>query len=187
MAFNGLVARSFKRSLGQNFVIKRHAHKKASIDVKLNQYIEGLGLKDDIVSVRPGLMRNVLHPTKQASYIDKYNGPRDRNTAVVQSEVQQVLDPSIAIRRNDTAARKLFSELSSLQAPLEFVRIPIPDTTSTFGSVTNEDIVEKLKEHGISVDKKAILSDKIKNLGRHDITIKCGETDISIGVNITAA
>jgi ribosomal protein L9 len=67
------------------------------------------------------------------------------------------------------------------------VRIPIPDTTSTFGSVTNEDIVEKLKEHGISVDKKAILSDKIKNLGRHDITIKCGETDISIGVNITAA
>jgi hypothetical protein len=47
-------------------------------------------LKDDIVSVRPGLMRNVLHPTKQASYIDKYNGPRDRNTAVVQSEVQQV-------------------------------------------------------------------------------------------------
>lgn len=56
-------------------------------------------MKDDIVSVRPGLMRNVLHPTKQASYIDKYNGPRDRNAVVAQTDVQQV--PIQILTQND--------------------------------------------------------------------------------------
>lgn len=69
---------------------QRHAHKKASINVKLTTYIEGLGLKDEIVTVRPGLMRNVLLPSKQASYITKFNGPRDRNAIVSEPVAQKV-------------------------------------------------------------------------------------------------
>lgn len=97
------------------------------------------------------------------------------------------MDPSIGIKRQDTAARKLFAELSALPGPLEFVRAAIPDTTTTFGSVTSDDIVEKLQEYDVTLDKRLILSDKIKSLGQHEISIKCGESQVNIDVIVKEA
>jgi ribosomal protein L9 len=77
--------------------------------------------------------------------------------------------------------------LSSLPGPLEFVRAAIPDTTTTFGSVTSEDIVEKLKEYDIILDKRLVLNEKVKSLGRHEIAIKCGESQVNIDVMVKAA
>ncbi|KAI8576248.1 hypothetical protein K450DRAFT_257823 [Umbelopsis ramanniana AG] len=180
MSFTSLVTKAVTRQ--PTLIFKRNAHKKASINVKLNTYIEGLGLKDEVVTVRPGLMRNVLLPSKQASYINKFNGPRDRNAVLAEPVVQKMVDPSIGIKRQDTAARKLFAELAALPGPLEFVRAVIPDTTATFGSVTSEDIAEKLSEYEVTLDKRLVLSEKIKSLGQHQVSIKCGESQVNIDV-----
>ncbi|KAH8548078.1 hypothetical protein BGW37DRAFT_508140 [Umbelopsis sp. PMI_123] len=188
MSLTTFVTKSLKSVACQPALIfKRHAHKKASINVKLNTYIEGLGLKDEIVTVRPGLMRNVLLPSKKASYINKFNGPRDRNTVVVEPVVQKIVDPSIGFKRQDTAARKLFADLSALPGPLEFIRAAIPDTTTTFGSVTNDDIVEKLSDYDITLDKRLVLNEKIKLLGQHQVSIKCGESQVNIDVIVKSS
>lgn len=81
----------------------------------------------------------------------------------------------------------MFAELSALPGPLEFVRAVIPDTTATFGSVTSEDIVEKLGEYEVILDKRLVLSEKIKTLGQHQVSIKCGESQVIIDVIVKSS
>lgn len=112
---------------------------------------------------------------------------RQETTSDHQVLTVQIVDPSIGIKRQDTAARKLFAELSALPGPLEFVRAVIPDTTATFGSVTSEDIAEKLGEYEVILDKRLVLSEKIKTLGQHQVSIKCGESQVNIDVIVKSS
>ncbi|KAI9301346.1 hypothetical protein BJ944DRAFT_271646 [Cunninghamella echinulata] len=169
--------------------MKRQAHKKASIQVKLNEYIEGVGIKDDIVTVRPGLMRNILYPSGKASYVQKYTGPRNRE---LENEKKHVIDndssTDIQKEQRQEAVSKLVNELNKVKV-LEFQRAVVPNSNHIFGSVSSDDLVEKLKEdYGINIEKSAIEfkseGGRIKTLGDHTINVQIADVPTLIQINV---
>jgi large subunit ribosomal protein L9 len=53
-----------------------------------------------------------------------------------------------------------------------------------FGSVTVPNLLERLKEDGIELERKQInLAQPIKELGRHQVTVKL-HADVQVSVNI---
>ncbi|CDS07059.1 hypothetical protein LRAMOSA09582 [Lichtheimia ramosa] len=156
-------------------IAKRAAHKKASIQVELQEYVQGVGVAGDIVAVRPGLMRNVLYPAGKASYIKTYQGPRNRQKEEQDklSAAQQDKASSVKAARRREHATNLSSTLSSVSI-LDFKRAVVPDSINTFGSVTADDLAGKLKdEFGITVDKNSVefKDGRIKSLGEHQVVI----------------
>ncbi|KAI7906719.1 uncharacterized protein BX663DRAFT_448461 [Cokeromyces recurvatus] len=177
-------------------VTKRHAHKKANIEVRLNEYIENLGLKDEIVSVRPGLMRNILYPAGKAEYINKdqlltkddMNEDQDKMT-----EQQEKL--KLQLNKLNMKKNELLDNLEQIQE-LEFNRAVVPNSHHTFGSVTAEDLVQKIKENfGLDIDKSAIEFSsqeeggvgRIKYLGQHKVFIQVNSKRVEIKVNVKPA
>jgi ribosomal protein L9 len=73
---------------------------------------------------------------------------------------------------------------------LKFNRAIVPNSEHTFGSVTAEDLVNKLKEDfGLDVEKSTIEfkseGGRIKSLGRHQVSVQIGTetTEINVVVN----
>ncbi|RUS12787.1 hypothetical protein BC937DRAFT_87033 [Endogone sp. FLAS-F59071] len=143
------------RSLDFCKIFKRTARRKPPINILLKETVEGVGNK-------AGYMRNVLLPRNKASYIQVYTRER------------QALE---AGQHQREQADQLLVQLRALQEPLEFQRAVVPGTTGTFGSVTLEDVIDKLrKEFGISVDKHQIEFNteggKLKALGEYELVVK---------------
>ncbi|KAI8146746.1 hypothetical protein BJV82DRAFT_599658 [Fennellomyces sp. T-0311] len=193
MSFPFISARQFVRS--SKSIIVRNAHKKASIKVRLNEYIEGVGLQDEIVSVRPGLMRNILFPTGKATYVNVHQGPRNRQLeeqqrlSAEQLKADQVSDAVSEANKRKARVNQVESILSGVSA-LEFKRAVVPDTTSTFGSVTADDLASKLKdEYGLNVDKQLIQfkTERIKSLGEHEVVIQVAGSPVTLKVVVAAA
>ncbi|KAI9013846.1 hypothetical protein CLU79DRAFT_768221 [Phycomyces nitens] len=172
---------------------KRSAHKKASIQVKLNQFIDGVGLKDEVVSVRPGLMRNILYPAKKASYVPTFNGPRNRQLELELEKAavtETGADKTVNQERRRESASKLAGSLSSV-GTLVFKRAVVPSSTNTFGSVTADDVISKLKDIGLLVERQTIVfqseGGRIKSLGEHLVTIEAGNQSTTLKVLVEAA
>ncbi|KAI9252329.1 hypothetical protein BDA99DRAFT_520735 [Phascolomyces articulosus] len=186
-------ARQFVRS--PNTIFVRHAHKKASIQVRLNEYIEGVGLQDEIVTVRPGLMRNILFPTGKASYVKSYDGPRNREfeeqqkASAEQLKADQASGAVFEANKRQEQVNQVESILSGVSA-LQFKRAVVPETNNTFGSVTADDLASKLKEdYGLNVDKQLIQfkTERIKSLGEHEVNVEVGGKTVTIKVVVDAA
>ncbi|KAI9489418.1 hypothetical protein BDB00DRAFT_843336 [Zychaea mexicana] len=193
MSLPFICARQFARS--SRAIIVRHAHKKASIPVRLNEYIEGVGLQDEIVSVRPGLMRNTLFPSGKASYVKAFEGPRNRQleqqqkASAEQLKADQVTGAAQEASKRQAQASQVESILSGVTA-LEFKRAVIPETTNTFGSVTADDLASKLKEdYGLNVDKQLIQfkTERIKSLGEHEVVVQVAGSPVTLKVVVDAA
>ncbi|KAG2222091.1 hypothetical protein INT45_007977 [Circinella minor] len=193
MSLPFVCARQFIRS--PKNIIVRHAHKKASIQVRLNEYIEGVGLQDEIVSVRPGLMRNILYPTGKATYVKAFDGPRNRQleqqkkASAEQLKADQVSGAFTEATKRQAQANQVESILSGVSA-LEFKRAIIPETTNTFGSVTADDLAIKLKDdYGLNVDKQLIQfkTERIKSLGEHEVEVQVAGKPVTIKVVVAAA
>ncbi|ORE23477.1 hypothetical protein BCV71DRAFT_240453 [Rhizopus microsporus] len=167
-------------------VIKRSAHKKANIQVRLSQPVDGLGL-------RAGLMRNFLFPAKKATYISKDYNPEQEEEVIDSAQLEQEREE--ALKKKEMATKKDEELLHNLKGVYEikFSRAVIPGSENTFGSVTVEDIVHKLKaEYDITVDKSNIHvkteGGRIKALGSHLVTLHVGQqiTEITVKVEPTA-
>ncbi|KAG0225534.1 hypothetical protein BGW41_004673 [Actinomortierella wolfii] len=133
------------------FVAKRYKSQKV-IDVTLRANVEGLGKPGDVVSVKPGRMRNQLYPMRLADYIDK--------NAAEQSAKKE---------RHIVELQQLKNKLEKL-GPLVFVRAVnevVPGSKTIFGSVAAEDVVKELKDkHGIHLHQKvSVQGTKIKSTG----------------------
>lgn len=133
------------------------------MEVILNKTIDNLGLEGDIVNVKPGYARNYLIPQQIAMTITKQNLARLQQT---KDSIQARLD------KERKEAEALSVKLSGVT--IEIAR-RVGDDDRLFGSVTSADIVEKIAEKGITVDRRSILlNDPIKSLGDTKVTIKVG-------------
>lgn len=70
---------------------------------------------------------------------------------------------------------------------LKFNRAVVPNSDHTFGSVTVEDLVSKLKEEfGLDVEKSTIEfkseGGRIKSLGNHQVLVQIGQETAEINV-----
>lgn len=132
-----------------------------AVEVILNTKIEGLGAEADIVKVRPGFARNFLFPRgfaapatsaskKQVELLKKKRAER---------EAQELNE-----------AQEFANKLSKLK--LSFTLLT-GEKDKAFGSVTVQDVADKIKAAGFEIDKKKIeLPKAIKSAGDHEVLVK---------------
>ncbi len=144
------------------------------MEVILKQTIDTLGQEGDIVKVKPGYARNYLIPQKKAATVNKMN-------LALLKQGQEAI--RARLERQKQNARTLAEKLSEITIQ---IACRVGEEDRLFGSVTAADIMKKLEEQGISVDRRSIvLGEPIKTLGETMVTIKVGyqlTTEITVQV-----
>lgn len=131
------------------------------MEIILQEDIEKLGHRGDVVTVKPGYARNFLLPRKLAveasagnlKAIEKIRGALAKKTATEMD-----------------AAQKQAAALNGVE--LTFTR-KTGENDQLFGSVTTGDIADALEAKGFQIDKRQIhVVEPIKALGDFRATIK---------------
>jgi large subunit ribosomal protein L9 len=131
------------------------------MQIILQEDIDKLGNRGDVVTVKPGYARNYLLPRKLA--------------------VEASAGNLKAIERIRTSlAKKTATELEAAQkqaellngVALKFAR-KTGENDQMFGSVTTADVAEGLAAQGFKIDKRQVqLAEAIKIIGESQVTIK---------------
>jgi large subunit ribosomal protein L9 len=128
----------------------------------LTENVPGLGAEADVVKVRRGYARNYLLP-------------RGKAYEVTPAALRQL--DALKQKRAEREAREL-NEAEELSRRIGKLRLTFTlatgETGKAFGSVTAQDIVDRLKtELGAEIDRhKVILERPIKDTGEHQVAIK---------------
>lgn len=146
----------------------------------LLQDVEALGKKGDLVSAKPGYVRNFLLP-KGMAVIASPNTIRKQEKLRAERAKQAVIDQ----KESEELAMQI--EGKALE-----IRVKVDPEGHMYGSVSAADIAHLFQEQGLSIEKKSILVVKpIKETGVHKISLKlkegvsatCQLTIIPEGVN----
>jgi large subunit ribosomal protein L9 len=131
------------------------------MQIILQEDVEKLGHRGEVVSVKPGYARNFLLPRKLG--------------------IEATAGNMKALERIRTAlAKKTATELEAAQkqaqllngVALKFAR-KTGENDQMFGSVTAADIADGLGAQGFKIDKRQIqLAEPVKVVGERDITVK---------------
>jgi len=133
-----------------------------STEVILTENVPGLGAEADVVKVRRGYARNYLLPHGKAY-------------EVTPAALRQL--DNLKKKRAEREAREL-NEAEELARRIGKLRVAFTlatgETGKAFGSVTAQDIVNRLKnEIGHEIDRhKIVLERPIKDTGEHEVAIK---------------
>jgi large subunit ribosomal protein L9 len=131
------------------------------MQIILQEDIEKLGHRGDVVTVKPGYARNFLLPRKLA--VEASAG----NLKAIE-KIRASLAKKTATEME--AAQKHAASLNGVE--LSFTR-KTGENDQLFGSVTTGDIAEALQAKGFEVDKRQITtSEPIKALGNFHATVK---------------
>jgi large subunit ribosomal protein L9 len=145
--------------------------------VILKENIETLGSIGDIVKVAPGYARNYLVPKGYAIEATT------RNAKALEHAKRQ-----LEYKKNKVleSAKNLLEKIEA--NPLVLVH-QAGEADKLFGSVTNMEIAEALKNRGLEIDRKIILlSDPIKSLGDYEVPVKLHpEVIATLKVSVTKA
>jgi large subunit ribosomal protein L9 len=136
--------------------------------VILREDLEHLGTAGEVVTVRDGYGRNYLLPRGLAA------PATEKDVAKLEHERRV-----ISVR-----AAKLAKDLAGQVEQLSKVSVSLARATGEgdklYGSVTNRDIADALKEQGVEVDSKKInLVEPIKTLGMTEVPIKLGKDAVA--------
>ena len=143
------------------------------MQIILQEDVEKLGHRGDVVTVKPGYARSFLLPNKVAieatpgnmKALERIRGSLAKKTA---TEFE--------------AAKKHAEALNGVA--VKFTR-KTGENDQLFGSVTNGDIAEALKAQGFEVDKRQIvLPESLRALGEFPVTIKVFR-DITAQIKVT--
>jgi large subunit ribosomal protein L9 len=144
------------------------------MELILKKTVDTLGEEGEIVKVKPGYARNYLIPKKMAVIANKANRAlleQEKATITARREKQR--------QESETLSKKISGTTITIQHR-------VGEEEKLFGSVTAADIVEKLAELGIHVEKKNILlNEPIKTLGNVIVPIKVGyqmTSEVSVSV-----
>ena len=126
--------------------------------------VEALGKKGEIVSAKPGYVRNFLLPQGLA-VIASPNTLRKQERLRAERAKQAVSD------------QKESEELAlQVEGTILEIKVKVDPEGHMYGSVSAADIAHLFQEKGLSVEKKSILVSKpIKETGVHKISLKLKE------------
>jgi large subunit ribosomal protein L9 len=145
------------------------------MQIILLEKVTNLGGLGDVVKVRDGFARNYLIP----------HGKAKRATAENLAEFQN--------RRADLEKAQLdqLAQAQEKAAKLEGLTVQVSQKAGVdgklFGSVTNADIAEALKQQGFDVAKAAVRMPQgpLKNVGEHPLKIALhGDVVVTINVSV---
>jgi large subunit ribosomal protein L9 len=143
------------------------------MQIILQEDVDNLGHRGDVVTVKPGYARNFLLPRKIG--IEATSGN------------MQALE-----RIRTSLAKKTATEMDAAHKQAELLNgVGVKFARKTgendqmFGSVTSGDIAEALAAQGFKVEKRQIqLAEPIKTIGEKDITVKVFR-DITAVIKVT--
>lgn len=140
--------------------------------VILKDDIKKVGKMGDIVNVADGYARNYLIPRGLAVEANT------KNIKSMEHEKRIIHDKA---RRIKNSSQNLASRISAMTL---VIKAKAGDEDKLFGSVTNMDVVEALKNEGVEIDKKKVLLEEpIKRLGSYSVNVKL-HPEVIIQLNI---
>ena len=131
------------------------------MEVILRDHVEHLGNRGDIVKGADGYARNYLLPRKLALLATEGNKKR------VERE-RKLFEAAEAEQRS--AAEAIASRLTAIEVA---IARRVGENDILYGSVTNADIADTLKDKGFDIDRrKILLPDPLKALGEVTVPVK---------------
>lgn len=131
------------------------------MNIILNENVDGLGKIGDLLKVKPGYARNFLLPRGLAVEANV------RNVNELEHNKRQL---ERKLQRQTKAAELLKAQIEKIACNFT---LRSSEEGKLFGSVTTQDIAEKLAASGVEVDrKKLVLDEAIKTLGEHQVVVK---------------
>ena len=142
------------------------------MEVILRDHVDNVGKRGDVVKVADGYARNYLLPRKlalPATDANKQWISRERKIAEAREGEERV------------AAEALADRLVALDLQ---VSRKVGDNDTMYGSVTNADIADLLKEKGFDIDRrKILLPDALRTLGEAHVPVKL-HRDVTVQLKI---
>ncbi len=131
-----------------------------AVEVLLMDVVPGLGIEGDVVKVADGYARNYLFPKGMASEVSE--GKKRQ----IEKKRTERLD---LMKKEQGVAEKLAKKFESLSCTLA---VKTAESGKMFGSVTAANILEKLTEEGIKLERNQIKLDApLHELGVFDVVI----------------
>jgi len=132
------------------------------MELILRQDVDGLGFKDDIVTVKNGFGRNFLIP--QGSAI------------LATISAKKVLAENL--KQRAFKEKKIVDDANKIAKAISELEIKITAKVGTgdklFGSVNNINVAEAIEKEGHTIDKKfiSVIGGNIKRLGKYNAIIR---------------
>ena len=132
------------------------------MEIILKKDLEGVGYKDDIITVKNGFGRNFLIPNGSAILAT----PTAKKILAENIKQQVVKDKKII-----DDATKLEKKISEIELK---IKAKVGEGVKLFGSINNVNIQNELAEKGVDIDKKSIMltGNNIKQLGKYVAKIR---------------
>ena len=132
------------------------------MEIILKKDVEGVGFKDDIVTVKNGFGRNFLIPNGSAILAT----PSAKKVLAENIKQQVVKDKKVI-----DDANKLAKKINSLEIK---IKAKAGEGVKLFGSVNNINVQKELAESGVEIDKKSIMisGNNIKQIGKYTAKIR---------------
>jgi len=143
------------------------------MEIILRDHVEHVGKRGDVVKVADGYARNYLLPRKLALPATEAN----KNWIARERKISEAREGDERV-----AAEGLAERLVALD--LQLAR-KVGDNDTMYGSVTNADIADLIKEKGFEVDRrKILLPDPLRALGEALVPVKL-HRDVTAQLKIT--
>ena len=132
------------------------------MEIILKKDVEGVGFKDDIITVKNGFGRNFLIPNGSAILAT----PSAKKVLAENLKQQAVKDKKII-----DDANKIAKKIKALDVK---IKSKVGEGNKLFGSVNNINVQNELKDQGIDIDKKLIMisGNLIKQIGKYNAVIR---------------
>ncbi len=134
------------------------------MQIVLNQTVQKLGYKGDVVNVKRGYFRNFLYPNGLADFGSKARVKlAESRKGKMVMEKQQVLDNAKDV-------------LAKLKGLVVSISAKVSDSGKLYGSIAVEDVIGAiLAATSIKLEKDYLKMDHVKELGDHDVVVHLGE------------
>ena len=132
-----------------------------AIEVLLMDQVEGLGIEGDVVKVADGYARNFLFPKGIATEVTE-----GKKRQIEKKRAQRL----VQLETEKAAAEELAKKIEGIECT---IAVKVGENGKLFGSVGIPQILEKVKEQGLELDRaKVDLPTPLHELGVFDVAIK---------------
>lgn len=132
-----------------------------AIEVLLMDQVEGLGIEGDIVKVASGYARNFLFPRGYATEVTE-----GKKRQIEKKRTERLAQ----LQKEKGAAEELSKKIEGIECT---IAAKIGENGKMFGSVGIPQILEKMQEQGLEIERTKInLSAPLHELGVFDVAIK---------------
>ena len=143
------------------------------MEIILRDHVDHVGNRGDVVKVADGYARNYLLPRKLALPATEAN----KNWIARERKISEAREGEERVAAEALAERLVALDLK--------VARKVGDNDTMYGSVTNGDIADLIKEKGFDVDRrKILLPDPLRALGEALVPVKL-HRDVTAQLKIT--